>query len=78
VDPVPDRILLRKSGSPGNRTRTSIYVAGGSGLWTTEAVCFLLHGICGFISYLGVSTVHLRRVAEESGRGTTEAVLYYN
>jgi hypothetical protein len=28
VDPVPDPLLLRKSGSAGNRTRTSGSVAG--------------------------------------------------
>jgi hypothetical protein len=27
VDPVPDPLLLRKSGNAGNRTRTSGYVA---------------------------------------------------
>jgi hypothetical protein len=30
VDPVPDPLLLRKSGSPGNRTRTSGSVANNS------------------------------------------------
>jgi hypothetical protein len=38
VDPVPDPILLRKSGNPGNRTRTSGSVARNSDLKTTEAV----------------------------------------
>jgi hypothetical protein len=38
VDPVPDPLLLRKSGSAGNRTRTSGSVARNSGHRTTEAV----------------------------------------
>jgi hypothetical protein len=37
VDPVPDPLRLRKSGSAGNRTLTS--VARTSDCWTTEAVC---------------------------------------
>jgi hypothetical protein len=40
VDPVPDPRLLRKSGIPGNRTRTSGSVARNSDHWTTEAVSF--------------------------------------
>jgi hypothetical protein len=38
VDPVPDTLHLRKSGSAGNRTRTSEYVARNSDHYTTEAV----------------------------------------
>jgi hypothetical protein len=38
VDPVPDPLLLRKSGSAGNRTQTSGSVARNSDHWTTEAV----------------------------------------
>jgi hypothetical protein len=40
VDPVPDPLLLRKkkSGSAGNRTRTSGSVARNFDHWTTEAV----------------------------------------
>jgi hypothetical protein len=38
VDPIPDPLLLRKSGSAGNRTRTSGPVARNSDHWTTEAV----------------------------------------
>jgi hypothetical protein len=38
VDSVPDSLLLRKSGSPGNRTPTSGSVARNSDLSTTEAV----------------------------------------
>jgi hypothetical protein len=38
VDPVPDPLLLRKSGSVGNRTRTSGSVARNSDRKTTEAV----------------------------------------
>jgi hypothetical protein len=37
VDPVPDPLLLRKSGSAGNRTQTSWSVARNSDHWTTEA-----------------------------------------
>jgi hypothetical protein len=37
VYPVPDPLLLRKSGSVGNRTRTSGPVARNSDHWTTEA-----------------------------------------
>jgi hypothetical protein len=38
VDPVPDPLLLRKSGSDGNRTRTSGSVARNSDHYTTEEV----------------------------------------
>jgi hypothetical protein len=38
VDPVPDPLLLRKSGSAGNRTRASGSVARNSDHQTTEAV----------------------------------------
>jgi hypothetical protein len=38
VDPVPDPLLLRKSGSVGNRTRTSGSVIRNLDHWTTEAV----------------------------------------
>jgi hypothetical protein len=47
VDPVPDPLLLRKSGSAGNRTRTSRSVARNPDHWTTEAVqqgCNILIG----------------------------------
>jgi hypothetical protein len=37
VDPVPDPLLLRRSGSAGNRARTSGSVARNSDHWTTEA-----------------------------------------
>jgi hypothetical protein len=40
VNPVPDPLLLRKSGSEGNRTRTSGSVASNSDHWTTETVVF--------------------------------------
>jgi hypothetical protein len=40
VDPVPEPLLLRKSGSAGTRTRTSGSVASNSNYWTTEAVHF--------------------------------------
>jgi hypothetical protein len=38
VDPVPDPLLLRKSGSAGNRTRTSGSVARSSDHYTTDDV----------------------------------------
>jgi hypothetical protein len=58
VDPVPDPLLLRKSGSAGNRTRISGSVARNSDHQTTKAVLdalaainplrtILLHGFAG-------------------------------
>jgi hypothetical protein len=41
VDPVPDPLLLRKSGSGGNRTRTSGSVARNPHHYPTEAVIFM-------------------------------------
>jgi hypothetical protein len=38
VDPVPDPVLLRKSGSAGNRTQTSGSVARNSDHHTAEAL----------------------------------------
>jgi hypothetical protein len=38
VDPVPDPLLIRKSGSSGNQTRTSGSVARNSDHWTAEVV----------------------------------------
>jgi hypothetical protein len=38
LDPVPDPLLLRKSGGAGDRTRTSGSVARNSEHWTTEEV----------------------------------------
>jgi hypothetical protein len=45
VDHIPDPLLLRKSGSAGNRTQTSGSVARNSNHWTTEAVIisFYMH-----------------------------------
>jgi hypothetical protein len=43
VDPVPDSLLLRKSGSAVNRTGTSGSVARNSGHQTTEAVLLNVH-----------------------------------
>jgi hypothetical protein len=42
VHPDPDPLLLRKSGSAGNRTRTSGSVARKSDYYTTEVVTTLL------------------------------------
>jgi hypothetical protein len=66
VDPVPDPLILGKSGSPGNRVRTSGSVARNSDHKTTEAVYFLLHNIYKFSSYLTGSTIYLRCVARNS------------
>jgi hypothetical protein len=44
MDPVPDALLLRKSGSYGNRTRASGSVARNSDHQTTEAVDRLITG----------------------------------
>jgi hypothetical protein len=44
--------LLGKSGSAGNRTRTSGFLARNSDRQTTEVVYFLLHNIYMFSSYL--------------------------
>jgi hypothetical protein len=38
MDPVPDQLVLRESGSAGNRTRTSGYVARDSDYYITDAV----------------------------------------
>jgi hypothetical protein len=38
VDPVPDTLVLRESGSAGNRTRTSGSLARNSDHYTREAV----------------------------------------
>jgi hypothetical protein len=42
VDPVPDPLLLRKSGSAGNRTRTSGSVARNSDNLTTGVAMAVL------------------------------------
>jgi hypothetical protein len=72
VDPVPDSLLLRKSGSVGNRTRTSGSIARNSNHQTTEAVNFLLHNIYKFSSYLTGNTIYLRSAARNSDHQTTE------
>jgi hypothetical protein len=41
--PIPDPLLLRKSGSAGNETRTSGSVAKNSDHWTTEAVLIVTY-----------------------------------
>jgi hypothetical protein len=66
VDPIPESLLLRKSGSAGNRTRTFGSVAKNSDHQTTEAVYFLLHNIYKFSSYLTGNTIHFRSVARNS------------
>jgi hypothetical protein len=77
VDPVPDPLLLRKSGSTGNRTRTSGSVARNSDHWTTEAVSFLLYKIYKFSSYLTGNTIHLRSLARNSDHWITEVAYVY-
>jgi hypothetical protein len=49
MDPVPDPVLLRKSGNAGNRTRPSGPVARNSD-YTTEAVDQFYLTICYFPS----------------------------
>jgi hypothetical protein len=66
VDPVPDPLLLGKSGSTGNRTRTPGAAARNSDHYTTEAVYFLLHNIYKSSLYFTGSTIHLRSVARNS------------
>jgi hypothetical protein len=68
VDPVAGPLLLRKSGSAGNRTRASGSVARNSDQYTIEAVYFLLHNIYTrkFSSYLTGNTIYLRCVARNS------------
>jgi hypothetical protein len=68
VDPVQDSLLLRKSGSAGNRNRTSGTVARDSDHCTTQAVYFLLHNIYKFSSYLTGNAIRLRSVAINFGR----------
>jgi hypothetical protein len=45
VDPVPDPLLPRKSGSPGNRTLTSGYVSRNFDRKATEAVSIALQSV---------------------------------
>jgi hypothetical protein len=66
VDPVPDPLLLIKSGTAGNRTRTSGSAARNSDQKTTEADYFLLYNIYKFSSYLAGITIHLRSAARNS------------
>jgi hypothetical protein len=42
VDPVPDLLLFRKSGSAGNRSQTSGSVARNPDQFSTEAVIFII------------------------------------
>jgi hypothetical protein len=63
---VPDPLLVIKSRSAQNQTRTSGSVARNSDHWITEAVCFLLHNIYKFSSYLTASTLHVQSVARHS------------
>jgi hypothetical protein len=65
------------TGGAGNRTRTSGSAGRRSDRRTAGAVCFLLHGMCGFGSCFTGGAVLLRFVAAGSGRWTTEADLYY-
>jgi hypothetical protein len=66
VEPVLNPLLLRKSGSAGNRTRTSGSVAKNSDQYTTEAVYFLLLNIYKLNSYVTGSIIHLRSEARNS------------
>jgi hypothetical protein len=67
VGPVLDPLFLRKSGSAGNRTRTSGSLAMNSGHYTTEAVYFLLHNIHIYIYPVRtLQEAHLRSAARNS------------
>jgi hypothetical protein len=55
VDPVPDPLLLRKSGSAENRTRTSGSVARNSDHQTTVAV----HGSIGITNSVNRQSLRL-------------------
>jgi hypothetical protein len=66
VDPVPDPLLLRKTGSAENRTQASESVSRNSDHSTTEAVYFLLRNIYKFSSYLRGNTIHHHSVARNS------------
>jgi hypothetical protein len=60
VDPVPDPLLLRKSGSAGNtRTRTSASVTRNSDHSTTEAVIIIMMLFLGLI--MKISRIVYRR-----------------
>jgi hypothetical protein len=68
VDTVPDPLLLRKSGSTGNRTRTSRYLARNSDYYTTtrpkrRSNFFYIYK---FSSNLTGSTIHLRSAVRNS------------
>jgi hypothetical protein len=76
VDPVPHPLLLRISGSAGNRTRTSGSVAMNCDHSTTEAVYFLLHNIYKFSLYLTGNTILVGSVARNCDHSTTEAVYF--
>jgi hypothetical protein len=76
VDPVPDPLLLKISGSAGNRVRTFGSVARNSDHKSAEVVYFLLHNVYKFSSYLTRSTMHLRYVARNSDHWATEAVYF--
>jgi hypothetical protein len=52
VDPVSDPLLLRKSGSAENRTRTCGSVARNSELWATEAVRLIIDKIFTHLIFL--------------------------
>jgi hypothetical protein len=66
VDPVPDPLLLWKSGTAGNRTRISGSVARNFDHQNTKADYFLLHNIYKLSSYLTGNTIHLRSVTRNS------------
>jgi hypothetical protein len=52
VDPVPDPLLLRNSGSAGNRTWSSGSTARNSDHWTTE-------GVISSVIFMAISRVWL-------------------
>jgi hypothetical protein len=68
VDPVPDPLLLIKSGSAGNRTRTSGSVARNSDRYITEAVTnhamiYELYGnFCKYITLVAVEIIGFLKI----------------
>jgi hypothetical protein len=71
VDTVPDPLLFRKSGSTGNRTRTSVSVGRNSHHYTTEAVDYIISFKCDRLCGLVVRVLGYRSGGPGSIPGTT-------
>jgi hypothetical protein len=77
VDHVPDPLLLRKSGSAGNRTRTSGSVTNNSDHWTTDEAEWTqlqTHHLSENLVATGIEPGTSASVAKNSDHQTTEAV----